>query len=84
MNQPLRGGRNFQLHGIGFAVVLGNAAGLATEKIYDRVVAEMKFPGLLQIHDTREGHYALDGGFVTGQAQRQLSSRGVTGYDQFR
>jgi len=62
MDKPLHGGGNFELHGISFAVVLGNAAGLAAEKLYDRVVAEMKFPGLLQIHYARERDHALDGG----------------------
>ena len=84
VNQPLRGRRDLELHGIGFAVVFGNAAGFAAEKIYNRVVAEMKFPGLLQIHHAGERHDPFDRGLVTGQAQRQLSAGGVAHHNQLR
>ena len=83
VNQPLCCRRNLELHGVGFAVVLGNASGIAAEKIHDRVVAEMKIPRLLQVHHSRKRDYPLDGGLMTGQAQGQLASGGVAHHDRF-
>src|SRR5271154_1261838 len=48
VNQPL-GGRmvDGELHGIGLVTMVGHLAGLASEKSYDCVVAEMLLPRFL-------------------------------------
>ncbi len=51
MNQPLRRRMvNRELHGISFVIMLRHLARFASKKIHDRVVAEVLFPRLLQIH----------------------------------
>lgn len=74
MNQPLHGAvTDGQGDRIGLVIILGHLTGFAAKKLHDGVVAEVQFPGLLQVHDTRQGNDTLDGGLVCCQAEGELS-----------
>ncbi len=54
VDEPLAALRNRELHGIGFAVVIGDLGGRPTEEFDDGVIAEVELVGTLQVDDSGE------------------------------
>src|SRR5579859_1452235 len=83
MKQKLPGLWNGKLPGIGFAVMVGNLGGGTVQEFDDRIVAEMKLVGALQVDDSGERDYPRDGPFVGGEADGKLASGGVSHHYDF-
>src|SRR5216684_1468318 len=82
VDEPLAAVRNRELHGIGFAVVVGNFRRSAVEEFDDRIVAEVELVGTLQVEDSGEGNDPSQARFVRGEAKSQLTSCGVSDDDK--
>ena len=52
VDKPLTALRNRKLHGISFAIVVGDLGGSPAQEFDDGVVAEMELIGTLQIYDS--------------------------------
>src|SRR5579871_127468 len=78
LNQPLTCLWNRKLHRISFAVMVGHAAGCATQELDHCIVAEVEFVCLPQVHYTSQGHNVRHASLVSSQAQCQLTTGGVS------
>jgi hypothetical protein len=54
VNQPLPRLRNRKVHGVGFAIVVGNLTGRSAQKLDYRIVAEVELVRALQVDHTSE------------------------------
>ena len=77
-NQPLTRVWDRKLHRIGFPVMIRHSGGRATQKLDYRIVTQMKFVCLTQVHDTGQRDDAGDASLVGGKTQCQLTTGGVT------
>ena len=66
MDQPLTGSGDRKLHGVCFAVMVGDFLGSAAEEFDNCVVTEVKLISTLQVDDSSKRNYASDAGFVCG------------------
>ena len=63
-------------------VVLRDLRRFATQKVHDRVVAEMEIERLSQVHHSRQRNHLLQRSLMSCQAQSELSSGGMPHYRQ--
>ena len=61
--------------------MIGNLRRRAAQEFSDRVMAEMKLIGVLEIHDARQGNDPRDTRLMCGQTQPELAPRGVAHYN---
>src|SRR5436309_15384366 len=80
MNQPLHRFLQFEPHGIGFMVVLGDVTGVATEKLNDSVIAQVELPGALQTDYARKRDDAFYGRLMARQTKCELPTRGMANH----
>jgi len=81
VNQPLSSLRDRKLHGIGFAVMVGDLARRSSKKLDHSVVAEMKLVGALQVNHSGERNSPGQARLMSREAKRKLPASRVTHHD---